>query len=148
MILKEVELEISIDSVIAAPSSWRTLRGEESTRHCTRLTEEHFEQLERPVLIPIGGDQSPVDVGAIFQLHLMPNGLYSAGKKLKTLTVARLQPDFTTFNIGLSHSFTWRFVFDLAGDEFSKRFTKRTRIVAAALHDEELPSYEAPPYRE
>lgn len=147
LVLKGMELEISIDSVIAAPSSWRTLREEDSLKLHMCLNEGHFEQLERPILVPIGTNETPVDVGAIFQLHLMPNGLYSAGNKLKTSTIARLQPDFITFNIGLSHSFTWRFVFDLAGEEFSKRFTKRTRIVAAALQDEEPPSYEARPHR-
>ena len=147
LVLKGIELEISIDSVVAALSSWRTLRDQGSAKHLTRLNEEHFERLERPILVPIGADQSPVDVGTIFQLHLKPNGLYSAGTKVKTPTVARLQPDFTTFNIGHSHSFTWRFFFDLAGEEFSKRFTKRTKIVAAAAQDEELPAYEAPPYK-
>lgn len=147
MTLKSADLDIIAASTVVAAGTFSRKQDDYAETFQTCLGRINLGQLEEPITVPIGFDNTTIDVGALLQLQLMPDGLYSAGKKLTPFKMSYLQPDFTTFNISLSHIFTWNFVFEIAGKVFSKKFSFRTTIVAPALHAEEpLPRYEAPPY--
>ena len=144
MTLKSADLDITTNSYIVAAGTFSRKEESFSQVFQTCLGRANLEQLEHPITVPIGSDGSILDLGALLQLQLMPDGIYSAGKRLTPGGRSYLHPDFTIYNISASHTFSWRFVFDIAGKVFSKKFSFATTVIAPSLNEEEqLPRYEA-----
>jgi hypothetical protein len=76
--------------------------------------EKAFDRLESPLILPLGHQNTSINLGAMFQLVLRSTGLTSSGLRLHYL--APIYPDFVTYNIKHTHGIDWKISITIAGE--------------------------------
>ncbi|CAI7616096.1 unnamed protein product, partial [Penicillium crustosum] len=94
--------------------------------------EKVFDSLEYPLILPLGYQNAPINIGDMFQLVLHSTGLTSSGLRLHDL--APIYPDFVTYNIKHTHAIDWKISITISEETqvFNKsvplKVTKETKI--------------------
>ncbi len=94
----------------------------------------HFDKalksLPAPMIIDIGLDGEPIDLGALFDIRLSELGLCSGNEKLATNWFAPpITPSFTTYNMKATHALKVVISITICGKEYSDTFKFESQIM-------------------
>lgn len=90
--------------------------------------ERIFDRLDHPVAFTTGKGNEPINLGAMLQLVLRPDGLYAQG--MRVAPVSGIEPDFITYNIRRSNALSWEICLSLAGETLTMKGLSGLEILA------------------
>lgn len=139
--LNWVQMTIKSTTTVAAPGKFIASNTHSDSHSCDYPLglQAAISRLEKPIVFRSTQDTNGVDIGAVLQLVLHPNGLYAGNRRLSS--VPTISPSFVTYNIKHEHTLKWELSLTVAEETQEMKATVPIKILPPTRGDVSLPGY-------